>query len=94
MGFDNVVYKILNHVLTVTEIDPSAIEPDHRLIEDLGMSNKQFDCFLSEVRKDFRLREGFAVEQRHNMSLRRFVSLVKSELQEIDPHITDKVEAA
>jgi len=80
MKFDSIVSHVLDKLLETTEIDPAAVEPDDRLVEDLGLSPQQIDLFLGAIGKDLNVEMPSHQDLMASLSLRQIVDQVKTSM--------------
>lgn len=73
---DDVVNSVLDLILEITGIDPSAIYPEHTL-SDLELTSTQIKVFHSRLSEMFRTPPLSASLQGSNVTLRTIVDVIK-----------------
>jgi hypothetical protein len=81
MKYDVVIGQILDNLLETTGIDPAAVEPDSRLIEDLELTQGQIDLFFQAIGRDLSLSSPMEMSSVPGLSLRQLVDQVKMSME-------------
>ena len=76
-GFDPVIAAVLDQIVDVTQIDPSSVSPDDRLLQDVGMERWQVQMVLFKAAQELGMGVPFENCRVGDMSCREIVSLLK-----------------
>jgi hypothetical protein len=74
---DLVISKVLDAILEITEIDPSAIFPDDKLTSSLGLNEARLHQLVQRVSETLSLDSAKKISIVGDIPLREFVSMIK-----------------